>query len=136
LGQSSGQQRVDVPLERQHGKQGQLQSSLMQPRWKFRLAEEMTPAPIINYCSFNTKLLGQRLELLDRYAGTYKNMTDEQATQLAGKVFDWEEKRTKLKRTWFKKFSKVVPRRKLHSFSKSKTSSTPQSTCAWPPRCR
>ena len=31
---------------------------------------------------------------------------------LAQKVFDWEEKHTKLKRTWFKKFSKVVPAKK------------------------
>jgi len=62
------------------------------------------------------KLLDQRFELLDQYAGTYREMTDEQATQLAGKVFDWEEKRTKLKRARFKKFSKAVPAKKAAQF--------------------
>ncbi len=62
------------------------------------------------------KLLDQRLELLNQFAGTYKDMTDRQAADLAGKVFDWEEKRTKLKRTWFKKFSKVVPAKKAAQF--------------------
>jgi ribosomal protein S26 len=33
-----------------------------------------------------------------------------------GKVFDLEEKRTQLKRAWFKKFAKVVPRKKAAQF--------------------
>ena len=43
-------------------------------------------------------------------------MTDQQATALAEKVFDLEKKRTDLKRTWFKKFSKVVPAKKAAQF--------------------
>ena len=62
------------------------------------------------------KLLDERLALLGEYAGTYKNMTDEQAVNLAKKVFDWETKRTDLKRTWFKKFAKVVPAKKAAQF--------------------
>jgi len=62
------------------------------------------------------KLLDQRLALLSAYAATYKNMTDERATDLAKRVFDWEEKHTKLKRTWFKKFGKVVPAKKAAQF--------------------
>lgn len=62
------------------------------------------------------KLLDERLVLLSDYAATYKEMTDPQATALAGKVFDWEKKRTDLKRTWFKKFSKVVPAKKAAQF--------------------
>jgi len=62
------------------------------------------------------KLLDERLQLLNQFAGTYKDMTDKQAADLAGKVFNWEEKRTKLKRTWFKKFSKVVPAKKAARF--------------------
>ncbi len=54
--------------------------------------------------------------MLNEYAGAYKTMTDQQATALANKVFAWEEKRTKLKRTWFKKFSKVVPAKKAAQF--------------------
>jgi hypothetical protein len=65
--------------------------------------------------AFN-QLLDERLRLLNDYAGTYKTMTDQQATALANKVFAWEEKRTKLKRTWFKKFSKVVPAKKAAQF--------------------
>lgn len=62
------------------------------------------------------KLLDERLQLLNEYAGIYKSMTDKQATALANKVFRWEEKRTDLKRTWFKKFSKVVPAKKAAQF--------------------
>jgi hypothetical protein len=62
------------------------------------------------------KLLDQRLALLGNYAATYKDMTDQQATDLAKKVFDWESQRTDLKRTWFKKFSKVVPAKKAAQF--------------------
>jgi hypothetical protein len=62
------------------------------------------------------KLLDARLELLAQYASTYKSMTDKQAADLAGKVFDWEEKRTGLKRKWFKKFAKVVPAKKAAQF--------------------
>ena len=62
------------------------------------------------------KLLDQRLTLLSEYAATYKEMTDQQATALAGKVFDLEKRRTDLKRTWFKKFSKVVPAKKAAQF--------------------
>lgn len=49
-------------------------------------------------------------------ADIYQIMTDQQATTLANKVFGWEEKRTKLKRTWFKKFSKAVPAKKAAQF--------------------
>lgn len=62
------------------------------------------------------KLLDQRLVLLEQYAATYQNMTDAQATSLAQKVFDLEAKRVDLKRTWFKKFSKVVPAKKAAQF--------------------
>lgn len=62
------------------------------------------------------KLLDERLKLLSVYASAYKTMTDPQATQLAGKVFDLEEKRTGLKRKWFKKFSKAVPAKKAAQF--------------------
>ncbi len=62
------------------------------------------------------QLLDERLQVLNEYAGIYQTMTDQQATALANKVFAWEDKRTKLKRTWFKKFSKVVPAKKAAQF--------------------
>lgn len=46
----------------------------------------------------------------------HDTMTNEQATALAAKVFDFEAKRTELKRTWFKKFAEVVPARKAAPF--------------------
>jgi hypothetical protein len=68
------------------------------------------------YSAQLNKLLDQRLTLLGEYAATYKNMTDSQATSLAKKIFAWEAKRVDLKRTWFKKFSKVVPAKKAAQF--------------------
>ena len=69
-----------------------------------------------DYSNELNKLLDERLELLKQFAATYEVMTDKQAADLAGKVFNWEEKRTKLKRTWFKKFSQVVPAKKAAQF--------------------
>jgi hypothetical protein len=68
------------------------------------------------YTAALNKLLDQRLVLLGDYVAAYKDMTDGEATALANKVFDWEKKRTDLKRTWFKKFSKVVPAKKAAQF--------------------
>ena len=62
------------------------------------------------------KLLDRRLELIKRYATQYQNMTDKNAAQLANDVFDLEEKRTDLKRKYFKKFAKVVTARKAARF--------------------
>ena len=46
------------------------------------------------------KLLDQRLYLLNHYMGIYESMTDKQASDLAKRSFDLEEKRTKLKRRY------------------------------------
>lgn len=62
------------------------------------------------------KLLDQRLQLINDYLGMFDSMTDKQATSLAKQVFDLEEKRIDLKRSYFKKFSKVVPARKAAQF--------------------
>ena len=62
------------------------------------------------------KLLDQRLQLINDYLGMFDSMTDKQATSLAKQVFDLEERRIDLKRSYFKKFSKVVPARKAAQF--------------------
>lgn len=73
--------------------------------------------PLYNeYNAAYARLLDDRLVLLKDYVGSYDTMTDDQATALAGKVFDWEGKRTALKREWFKKFSEVVPPKKAAQF--------------------
>jgi len=53
-------------------------------------------------------LLDERVVLLQYYSGNYYKLDDKQAAALVGKVFDLEEKRTRLKRTWFKKFAAAV----------------------------
>jgi hypothetical protein len=62
------------------------------------------------------RLLDERLYLINEYLGLYERMTDKEATALATKVFDWEARSTKLKRTWFKKFSKAVSAKKAAQF--------------------
>ena len=55
------------------------------------------------------KLLDERLNGIIQFANDYDNMTNEKATSLAKTAFDLEEKRTDLKRKYFKKFCKVIP---------------------------
>lgn len=64
------------------------------------------------------KLLDQRYDVVREYLTKYsdKSMTDSDATRLAEKMFDIEEKRTALKRKYFKKFCKVVPAVKAARF--------------------
>jgi hypothetical protein len=63
-----------------------------------------------------SKLLDLRLNLIRKHVGNFDNLTDKQAEQLANDAFNLEEKRLKLKRTWFKKFAKVIPARKAAQF--------------------
>jgi hypothetical protein len=62
------------------------------------------------------RLFDERLYLINDYLGLYESMTDKQAEALAKRSFDWEARNTKLKRTWFKKFSKVITARKAAQF--------------------
>jgi len=62
------------------------------------------------------KFLDERLALINKYLGLHDSMTDEQARTLADKAFTLEEKQTRLKRTYFKKFAKVVPAKKAAQF--------------------
>ena len=63
-----------------------------------------------------SKLNDQKLVLIQRYAQSYQTMTDKEAAQLAKGSFDVEEKKTDLKRKYFKKFQKVVPATKVARF--------------------
>jgi len=69
-----------------------------------------------DYESELSKLSDQKVALIQRYAKGYQSMTDTEATELAKTTFDLEEKRTALKRTYFKKFSKVIPATKAARF--------------------
>lgn len=62
------------------------------------------------------KLLDERYGAIVQFARDYGTLTDAQATTLAKKTFELEEKRTALKRKYFKQFSKVVPAVKAARF--------------------
>jgi hypothetical protein len=62
------------------------------------------------------KLLDQRLSLIREHVASFDRMTDQQATQLANEVFKLEAQRLNLKRTWFRRFSKVTPPKKAAQF--------------------
>ncbi len=68
------------------------------------------------YQEAQAKLGDQKLALIQDYAANYQSMTDAKATELAKKSFDLEEKRTDLKRSYFKKFAKVIPAKKAARF--------------------
>jgi hypothetical protein len=63
-----------------------------------------------------TKLLDLRLDLIKHYADVHKAMTDADASKLAKDSLSIEEKRTALKRKYFKKFTKVVGAKKAARF--------------------
>ena len=54
------------------------------------------------------KLYDERMNLLKDYYRTYDNLTAEKAYELAERVLDYEDGRVKLKRHYFKKFSKAL----------------------------
>lgn len=63
-----------------------------------------------------SKLNDQKLALIVRYANSYQTMTDQEAVELANGTFAIEEKKTELKRAYFKKFRKVMPAAKAARF--------------------
>jgi hypothetical protein len=83
----------------------------------------LTEAEAVEFWPLQREYEGELNKLLDeRYAGIvqfardYGTMTDTQATALATKAFGLEEKRTALKRRYFKQFIKVVPAVKAARF--------------------
>ena len=83
----------------------------------------LTDAEAVEFWPLQREYSGELDKLLDeRYAGIvqfvrdYAAMTNTQATDLANKFFDLKEKRTALKRKYFKKFSKVIPAVKAARF--------------------
>jgi hypothetical protein len=54
------------------------------------------------------KLNEQRIEILQEYAAQYSTLTDSEAKMLAEKSFDWESRRTQLRRSYFNKFLKAT----------------------------
>lgn len=68
------------------------------------------------YCVALDHVLDERVAMLQTYAETYHRMDDKQAAAMLERAFELENKRTQLKRTWYKKFSKVVSPKKAAQF--------------------
>lgn len=62
------------------------------------------------------KILDERLAMIKKYIGSADHMSDADARKLADAALSLEEKRTSLKRKYFKKFSKVIPAAKAARF--------------------
>jgi hypothetical protein len=62
------------------------------------------------------KVFDLRLALIRKHIGEFDNMTDEQARELANDVFDLEDRRLKLKRVWFDKFSEAISAKRAAQF--------------------
>jgi hypothetical protein len=64
-----------------------------------------------------SKLYYRRLAIIKKFLSSYDDMTDAQARHLADEALSLEESRTKLKRQYFKKFSKIItPKKALRFF--------------------
>jgi hypothetical protein len=63
-----------------------------------------------------TRLNDEKLAIIRDYAVNFQTMTDEKAAELTKRSFDLEEKKTDLKRQYFKKMAKVMPARKVARF--------------------
>lgn len=69
-----------------------------------------------DYDSGLNKILDERYDILVQFFRDFGSMTNEKATSLAQKTFDLEEKRTALKKEYFKRFSEVIPAVKAARF--------------------
>jgi hypothetical protein len=63
-----------------------------------------------------SQLYDQHIALVRTFLETYDTMTEDQATQLADEALSLEERKTKLKRTYFPKFTKVITAKKSIRF--------------------
>jgi hypothetical protein len=57
------------------------------------------------------KINDKKIALLKEYAQRYESMTDQNATEMMGKLFETEEQTTKLRKKYFRKFTKVLSAR-------------------------
>ena len=56
------------------------------------------------------KIGDERIAIIKDYAANFENMTDEKAKNLIERSFKFQEKRTKLRKKYFKKMDKVLQR--------------------------
>jgi hypothetical protein len=56
-----------------------------------------------------SRLDDRRVAVIKEYAQKYKNLTDDEAKSMAERMFDYDSRLTELKKTYYKKFNKVLP---------------------------
>jgi len=57
------------------------------------------------------KINDKKIALLKQYAQRYESMTDQNATEMMKKLFETEEQTTKLRKKYFRKFTRVLSAR-------------------------
>jgi len=55
-----------------------------------------------------SKMIDDRIEMIEDYIQNYDDLTDEKAREIAKKVFALEKRRTKLKKKYFKRVEKAL----------------------------
>ncbi len=84
---------------------------------RFTEAEAASFWPVYrNYQEEVSKVDDQKYALLKDYARHFSDMTDVQARDLANQSFTLEQRKTELKRKYFKEFEKVLPAARVARF--------------------
>jgi hypothetical protein len=73
--------------------------------------------PVYNdYEAELTKVNDRVLQLLKEYADTFDTLTDAQAKKIVDETFDIRKKKLSLRKSYAKKFAKVIPQKKVFRF--------------------
>ena len=73
--------------------------------------------PVYNeYEAELSKINDRVLKLLKDYADTFDTLTDAQAKEIVNETFDIREKKLSLRKSYAKKFAKVIPQKKVFRF--------------------
>lgn len=73
--------------------------------------------PVYNeYEAELSKINDRVLKLLKDYADTFDTLTDAQAKEIVDETFDIREKKLSLRKSYAKKFAKVIPQKKVFRF--------------------
>ncbi len=80
------------------------------------LSEEESSAfwPVYNdFHEALRKVNDRRVALIQQFAKDYETLSDEAAEQLVADYFDIQQERLKIRKSWVKRFNKVLPPRKV-----------------------
>ena len=83
------------------------------------LTEEQATAfwPVYNeYAEARRKIFDQRVQVIQKFAAEYETLTDEQAEALLKESFDFQQERVKVRRSFTKKFGKVLTGKRVARF--------------------